>query len=128
MNNVEKNLSEVYEKFYYPIYILELTDFLDEKIKKISEKGGNNLDNMKHDEKMEFFHFVFKEGVNYYIYSKLTAKLKEFEESVSSQPMLLAYPNNVDSKFLNYYDSKCILELLKNGVYIEENKTIYTDV
>lgn len=131
MNNIEKNLNEIYEKFYYPVYILELIDFLQEKHEKIISKARKDGMIMESDYEKDFLHNIFKEGVNYFLYNKLTKKLKEYEESISSQPMLLAHPRNItedhEKEMLTTIESSYVSLLIKNNwVFIE--KPIYLDL
>lgn len=128
MNNIEKTLNEIYEKFYYPIYINELIAYLDEKYRKILEKGLKDNVNISKDEERDLIHNLYKEGVNYFLFTKLLKQHKEKEQSLSKAPMLLAHPNNVENKeLINYIDSKYINELMQNNFTVI-NKSIYEDV
>lgn len=128
MNNIEKNLKEIYDKFYYPTYIEEIVEFLNSKFYKIIGKAKSEGYEMKEDVEKELMHNVFKEGVNYFLYEKLVKKAKEFEESISHQPMLLAHPNNVENKeLLDCVKSSDINSLITEGYCLIE-KPIYTDM
>lgn len=123
MNNVEKNLNEIYEKFYYPINLQELFVFLNSKFEAIVNRGKNDGIVMSEEDEKELLHNMFKEGINFFLFSKLKAKLREFEESISSQQMLLAYPHSIENReeVLNVLPSSVISELLKNSLVIFNN-------
>jgi len=128
MNNIEKNLYELYEKFYYPVYIEELIDFIQQKYEKIASKMGKEGQSVPEDEEKDFLHNIYKEGVNYFLYSKLVKKLKEYEESISSQPMLLAHPRNIEEEdMLDFISSSYVSKLLSSDMVVIE-KPIYYDI
>ena len=122
MNNVEKNLSEIYEKFFYDDNLLKLTTYLNDKYKSINIKAKRDGMCMAVDDERDFIHNLLKEGVNFYLCSKLKNQLREFEESVSSAPMLLANPGSIEkdlrNDLLNCLPSNSIDDLLKKSISI----------
>jgi len=131
MNNLEKVLLEIYERFYYEDNVLKLVSYLNEKYKSITTKAKRDGMTMAVDDERDFLHNLLKEGVNFYLCSKLRNKLREFEESVSSQPMLLANPGGVDKdhreNLLNKLPSNLIFDLLKYSV-VKIDKNLYDDI
>jgi len=97
MNNIEKVLDEIYSEFFYEDNLAETIETLTEKFERIVSSGkaqGMILD--KQAEK-DLTHRILLEGVPFVLLTKLKAKLKKYEESISEQPMLLAHPSGVEN-------------------------------
>ncbi len=128
MNNIEKNLNEIYEKFYYPIYINELMEYLDEKYTSIISRGKSQGETLTEEDEKQLFHNLYKEGVNYFLFTKLVKKIKEYEESISSQPLLLANPSNIENKeYLNFISSFYIKKFMDEN-YCLIDSSLYEDM
>ena len=121
MNNIESNLNEIYEEFYYHRNIEKLLIYLNDKFERITKKGLKDGLTIDADSEREIIHKLLLEGLPYYINELLKIKLKSFEESISEQPMLLAYPNSIKNKnLINFIEPEYISSLIKNHyVYID---------
>jgi hypothetical protein len=127
MNNFESNLYEIYEQFYYPSNIDKLLTFLNEKFEKITKQGVKDGLNLDKDAERELIHKLMLEGIPFYINEQLKNKMKQFEESISEQPMLLAYPNAIKKQnLLNFLNPKYI-SILVNDDYVSIDEKIYPD-
>ena len=130
MNNIEKNLREINGSFFYQTNLDEMLNYLDEKYENIkisALKKGMSLDSST---ERDFLHRFLVEGVTFYYVNKLKDKLKKFEESISEQPMLLAHPSSVESKYkglLEKINAKYISELV-NDDYCLMNFKIYEEM
>lgn len=123
MNNIEKNLKEIYDLLFYPEGLNELLSFLNEKLENIT-KGGIK-EGLKFDEETEreLTHRIMLEGVPYFISDKLRKKLTQFEGSISEQPMLLAHPSGIkEEKMLNFISKENMSELVDNDYTCVPNK------
>lgn len=131
MNNIEKNLYELYEKFYYDDEILKLVTYLNDKYTSITIKAKRDGMTLAIDDEKDFLHNLLKEGVNFYICSKLKNKLREYEESISSQPMLLANPGSLDKEkreiFLDKIPKDSLNQLI-NKEFIKIDENIYNNI
>jgi len=131
MNNIEKNLYDIYEKFYYNDDILKLVTYLNDKYTSIVIKARRDGMSLAIDDEKDFLHNLLKEGVNFYLCSKLKNKLREYEESISSQPMLLANPGSLEiesRKDLLNKLPKCSLNDLINNTYMKIDENIYNSI
>ena len=127
MNNIEKNINEIYETFYYPSNLNEVLLFLDAKFSKIVEGGLKQGMTLNKESEKELVHRLLLEGLPFYICSKLKDKLKKYEESISEQPLLLAHPSIItDKKMINFIPPNNIEEIIKED-YTVINKKIYED-
>lgn len=128
MNNIEKNLLEIYEKFYYDTSIDELMLYLNEKFEKITKAGKSEGLQLDSSAEKDLLHRLLLEGVPFYLCDKLKNKLKSFEESISEQPMLLAHPSSIKNyDVINFIESKYISELV-NEDYVKIDHKIYQDL
>jgi hypothetical protein len=128
MNNIEKNLYEIYETFYYQANLENLMVYMNEKFSRISNKGMKDGLILDPDSERDLVHRIMLEGLPYYIQEQLRNKLKAFEESISEQPMLLAHPSGIENKdLINYIESKYVAELVKNH-YVVINENLYPEM
>jgi hypothetical protein len=128
MNNIEKNLYEIYETFYYQSNLEKLLEYMNEKFTRITKQGLKDGLNLDPDTERELVHRVMLEGLPYYIQEQLRNKLKEFEESISEQPMLLAHPSGIENKdLLGYIESKYVADLVKNN-YVAIDTKLYQEM
>ena len=121
MNNIEINLYEIYDEFYYERNIDKLLIYLNDKFERITKKGFKDGLTIDPISEKEIIHKLLLEGLPFYLHELLKIKLKSFEESISEQPMLLAYPNSIKNKnLLNFIEPDYISNLIKNHyVYID---------
>jgi len=130
MNNFEKVLYEVHSSFFYQTNMEVLLTFLHEKYEKIksnASKQGLSLDNTT---ERDFLHRFMLEGVTSFYTEKLKEKLKEFEGSISEQPMLLAHPSSVEENFRSLIEkipSYNIDSLVNTGICLVNSK-IYEEM
>jgi hypothetical protein len=125
MNNIEKNLFEFYQSFYYESNLEDLLNFLNSKFENITKSGIKDGLVLDAETEKQLLHRLLIEGVPFYISDKLKTKLKNYEESISEQPMLLAHPSSVQKKeLINFISSNNISELIKND-YCFINSKIY---
>jgi hypothetical protein len=129
MNNIEKNLSEFYEKFFYPSSLEELLLYLANKLEKITLsgiKGGLTLDQ---DAENELVHRIMLEGIPFFISDKIKIMLQSYEESISEQPLLLAHPSSVKNEdYLNFIDDPKYIHQIVNGDYAIIHKKLYNSM
>lgn len=128
MNNIEKNLSDIMSSFYYQDNINKLLLFLSEKHEKIMLNGKK--EGLTYDPSIEneFIHRLLLEGVPFFLLNSLKETLKSFEESISSQPLLLAHPSGVKNKtLLSLIDPSNILKLIQND-YVVIAKKLYDEM
>ena len=103
MNNIEKNLNEIYASFFYPSNLNEVLLFLEGKFTKIVESGKAQGMTLNKESEKELMHRLLLEGLPFYIAAKLKDKLKKYEESISEQPLLLAHPSSITNpKMINF--------------------------
>lgn len=128
MNNIEKNLYDISSSFYYQSNLNELLLFLSNKYKSITAKGLSQGMSINDESKRHLMHHLLLEGVPCYILDKLKNKLKQYEGSISEQPMLLAHPSNVkDKSYLNFLMSDNVKQIIENDYTIITNK-IYDNI
>jgi hypothetical protein len=127
MNNFEINLFEIYEQFYYPSSIDKMLTYLNEKFEKITKQGVKDGLKLDKEAERELIHKLMLEGIPYYLNEQLKNKMKSFEESISEQPMLLAYPNAVKKNLLNFVDPKYIAKLI-NDNYVSLDEKLYPEM
>ena len=128
MNNIERNLFEIYETFYYQFNIEKLLVYLNDSFQRITKLGMKDGLTVDAEAEREIVHRIMLEGVPHYIQRELRNKLKEYEESISEQPMLLAHPSGVENKdYLRYIESKYIAELVNND-YVKIDEKIYPEM
>jgi hypothetical protein len=128
MNNIEKNLYEIYESFYYQANLEKLLGYMNERFTRITKQGVNDGLILDAVSERELVHRIMLEGLPYYIQDQLRNKLKAFEESISEQPMLLAHPSGIEKKeLINYIESKYIADLVKNN-YVIINEKLYSEM
>ena len=127
MNNIEKNLNEIYASFFYPSNLNEVLLFLEGKFTKIVESGKAQGMTLNKESEKELMHRLLLEGLPFYIAAKLKDKLKKYEESISEQPLLLAHPSSITNpKMINFIPPNNIEEIIK-GDFTVINKKIYED-
>jgi hypothetical protein len=128
LNNIEKNIYSIHESFYYPSNLNALLLFLETKYTKILSSGLQQGMTINKESERELMHRLLLEGIPFYISSLLKTKLKQYEESISEQPMLLAHPSSVkDKSMLNFIPKQNIEEIIKSNYTVILNK-IYTDL
>jgi hypothetical protein len=128
MNNIEKNLSEIYSEFFYHSNLNELLIYLNTKFERITKSGFSDGLSLDKETEKELIHRLLLEGVPFYLFEKLKQTLKNFEESISEQPMLHAHPRNVTKpELLDIIPSTYISNLLKNDYMCLDFK-VYPDI
>ena len=128
MNTYEKQLYEIYSSFFTPSNLNDLLLFLEEKYSKIVEKGKSQGMVLQEKEEKDLIHKILLEGVPFYISTLLKKKLKDFENSISEQPALIANPMSVkDKKMINFLPGENVKSLV-NHLYTVINKNIYDSI
>ena len=128
MNTYEKKIYEIYDSFFTPTNLNNLLLFLEEKYSKILEKGKSQGMTLKQDEEKDLIHKILLEGVPFYISELLRKKLKDYENSISEQPALIANPISVtDKRMLNFLSGENIKSLV-NDLYTVIDKNIYENI
>jgi hypothetical protein len=128
MNNIEKNLHELYESFYYQSNIDELLNYLNSKFENITKSGRKDGLILDPETEKQLLHRLLIEGVPFYICDKLKTKLKNYEESISEQPMLLAHPSSIKKDdLINFISPDKISEIVKND-YCVIDKKVYPNM
>ncbi len=128
MNNFETNLFEIYEQFYYPSSIEKLLTYLNDKFERITKQGLKDGLQLDKEAERELVHKLMLEGIPFYLNQQLKNKMKSFEESISEQPMLLAYPNTIKKQsLLNFIDPKYIFKLV-NDHYVAIDEKLYPEM
>ena len=128
MNTYEKQLYEIYSSFFTPSNLNDLLLFLEEKYSKIVEKGKSQGMVLQEKEEKDLIHKILLEGVPFYISTLLKKKLKDFENSISEQPALIANPISVkDKKMINFLPGENVKSLV-NHLYTVINKNIYDSI
>jgi len=113
MNNVEKVLNERYSEFFYEGNLSQTMEMLSEKFEKIVNHGKSQGMVLDKQSEKDLTHRILLEGVPFVILSKLKEKLKQYEESISEQPMLLAHPSGVENKdLINLFPSYVVKDIL----------------
>jgi hypothetical protein len=128
MNTYEKQMLEIYESFFSPSNLNSLLLFLEEKYSKIVKKGKSQGMILQEKEEKDLIHKILLEGIPFYISDLLRKKLKDYENSISEQPALIANPMNVkDKKMMNFLSGENIKSLVFN-LYTLINKNIYENI
>ena len=80
------------------------------------------------DEEKDLIHKILLEGIPFYMSELLRKKLKDFENSISEQPALIANPMSVkDKRMLNFLSGENVKSLV-NGLYTVIDKNIYENI
>lgn len=85
---------------------------------------------MKLDKSTErdLIHKICLEGIPFYILEKIKFAVKNFEGSISEQPMLLAHPSGIKKKeLISYLESSSIDSLIKNDYFFADKK-LYEEI
>ena len=128
MNNIEKNLKELYDTFYYQSNIEELLSFLNSKFESVTQSGLKEGLSLDEETERMIIHRMMIEGVPFYISDKLRKQLLSYEGSISEQPMLLAHPSGVKNQdLINFIPSEKVKELI-NEDYSIINRKFYPDL
>ena len=128
MNTYEKQLFEIYDSFFTPSNLNSLLLFLEEKFSRILEKGESQGMVLQEKEEKDLIHKILLEGIPYYMSNLLKKKLKDYENSISEQPALIANPMSVkDKKMINFLSGENVASLVK-GLYTFIDKNIYENI
>ena len=128
MNTYEKQMFEIYESFFSPSNLNSLLLFLEEKFSKILKKGQSQGMILQEKEEKDLIHKILLEGIPFYISDLLRKKLKDYENSISEQPALIANPMSVtDKKMMNFLSGENV-KCLVNNLYTVINKNIYENI
>ena len=128
MNTYEKQVFEIYESFFTPSNLNSLLLFLEDKFSKIVQKGESQGMVLQEKEEKDLIHKILLEGVPYYISNLLRKKLKDYENSISEQPALIANPMSIkDKKMLNFLSGENVKSLV-NNLYTVIDKNIYENI
>ena len=128
MNTYEKQMLEIYDSFFTPSNLNNLLLFLEQKYSKILERGKSQGMTLKGDEERDLIHKILLEGIPFYMSELLRKKLKDFENSISEQPALIANPMSVkDKRMLNFLSGENVKSLV-NGLYTVIDKNIYENI
>ena len=125
MNTYEKLLFEIYESFFTPDNLNKLLLYLEEKFDKIIKKGQSQGMILQEKEENDLTHKILLEGVPFYMSNLLRQKMKDFENSISEQPALIANPLSIkDKNMINFLSGENIKDLV-TGLYCVINRNIY---
>ena len=125
MNTYEKLLYEIYESFFTPDNLNKLLLYLEEKFDKIIKKGQSQGMILQEKEENDLTHKILLEGVPFYMSNLLRQKMKDFENSISEQPALIANPLSIkDKNMINFLSGENIKDLV-TGLYCVINRNIY---
>ena len=128
MNTYEKLLFEIYESFFTPDNLNTLLLYLEEKYSKIIKKGESQGMTLQEKEEQDLTHKILLEGVPFYMSNLLKQKLKDFENSISEQPALIANPLSIkDKKMINFLYGENIKNLV-TGLFTVMNRNIYSNI
>ena len=128
MNTYEKQIFEIYKSFFTPSNLNALLLYLEEKFSKIVKKGESQGMILQEKEEKDLIHKILLEGVPFYISNLLRKKLKDYENSISEQPALIANPMSVkDKKMMNFLSGENVKSLV-NDLYTIINKNIYENI
>ena len=128
MNTYEKQVFEIYESFFTPSNLNSLLLFLEDKFSKIVQKGESQGMVLQEKEEKDLIHKILLEGVPYYISNLLRKKLKDYENSISEQPALIANPMSIkDKKMMNFLSGENVKSLV-NNLYTVIDKNIYENI
>jgi len=122
MNNIEKNLFDFYQNFYFSSNIQEILIYLNKKYENIVKSGMKDGLILDAENERQLLHRLTIEGISFYIGEKLKNILVMYEESISEQPMLLAHSSGINNeKVLNFIDGINMKNLIED-VYCMINK------
>ena len=125
MNTYEKLLFEIYESFFTPDNLNKLLLYLEEKFDKIIKKGQSQGMILQEKEENDLTHKILLEGIPFYMSNLLRQKMKDFENSISEQPALIANPLSIkDKNMINFLSGENIKDLV-TGLYCVINRNIY---
>ena len=128
MNTYEKLLFEIYESFFIPSNLNSLLLYLEEKFSKIIKRGENQGMTLQDKEEQDLLHKILLEGIPFYMSNLLKQKLKDYENSISEQPALIANPMAVkDKKMINFLTGDNIKNLV-TGLFTFMNRNIYESI
>ena len=128
MNTYEKLLLEIYESFFTPSNLNSLLLYLEEKFSNIIKKGKSQGMTLQEKEEQDLTHKILLEGIPFYMSNLLKQKLKDFENSISEQPALIANPLAVkDKKMINFLLGENIKNLVRD-LFTVMNRNIYTSI
>ena len=128
MNTYEKLLLEIYESFFTPNNLNSLLLYLEEKFSKIIKKGESQGMTLQEKEEKDLIHKILLEGIPFYMSNLLKQKLKDFENSISEQPALIANPLAIkDKKMINFLTGENIKNLV-NDLFSIINRNIYESI
>ena len=128
MNTYEKLLLEIYDSFFHPSNLNSLLLYLEDKFSSIIKKGKIQGMTLQEKEEKDLIHKILLEGIPFYISTLLKQKLKDFENSISEQPALIANPLAVkDKKMINFLSGENIKNLVTD-LYTVINKNIYENI
>ena len=128
MNTYEKLLLEIYESFFTPNNLNYLLLYLEEKFSKIIKKGESQGMTLQEKEEKDLIHKILLEGIPFYMSNLLKQKLKDFENSISEQPALIANPLAIkDKKMINFLTGENIKNLV-NDLFSIINRNIYESI
>jgi len=128
MNTYEKLLLEIYESFFTQNNLNSLLLYLEEKFSNIIKKGESQGMTLQKKEENDLIHKILLEGIPFYMSNLLKQKLKDFENSISEQPALIANPLAIkDKKMINFLTGENIKNLV-NDLYSIINRNIYESI
>ena len=117
--------NEIYESFFTPDNLNSLLLYLEDKFSKIIKKGESQGMILQEKEENDLTHKILLEGVPFYMSNILRQKMKDFENSISEQPALIANPLAVkDKNMINFLSGEEIKNLV-NNLYTAMNRNIY---
>ena len=83
---------------------------------------------LQEKEEKDLIHKILLEGVPYYMSNLLKNKLKEYENSISEQPALIANPMSIkDKKMINFLSGENVKSLVMD-LYTVIDKNIYENI
>ena len=128
MNTYEKLLLEIYESFFTQNNLNSLLLYLEEKFSNIIKKGESQGMTLQKKEENDLIHKILLEGIPFYMSNLLKQKLKDFENSISEEPALIANPLAIkDKKMINFLTGENIKNLV-NDLYSIINRNIYESI
>ena len=128
MNTYEKLLYEIYGSFFTPSNLNSLLLYLEEKFTNIIKKGESQGMILEEKEEKDLVHKILLEGVPFFMSNLLKKKLKDYENSISEQPALIANPLAIkDKKMINFLTGDNIKNLV-NDLYSVINRNIYENI
>ena len=128
MNTYEKQIFEIYDSFFTQSNLNSLLLFLEEKFSKILKKGESQGMVLQEKEEKDLIHKILLEGIPFYMSNLLKNKLKEYENSISEQPALIANPMSIkDKKMINFLSGDNVKSLVMD-LYTVIDKNIYENI